>query len=220
MRRHRAVGKVFGRLVAAAGRAGHEGRQVPAGHADRLLRVQVGADFDVGRVDGDAVLRADRDGLDGVDVDDVALLVERPALQEVAGRVDEAALVVFRERAGARVEQFAARIVRRLHDEEPVAEDGDIGRARAGLQHALLVDQGARAGAHAAGEVGAGAARAGDQRRELRGGPLIRDRIHVGNIVRDRAEGLRLRAQTGHAREQCTVKTHFPVSCDRRVLMG
>ena len=130
------------------------------------------------------------------------------AHQVEAGGVDQPAVAVGHERAGAGQERIAARI---LHDEEAVAIDGEIGGGRRVFQVALLRGRIADAGGDAARRVVAGDV-GDDQRRELGARPLVAGGAGVGDVVGDRRQAVGLRIHSGHAGPHHSVEAHRQIS--------
>ena len=77
-------------------------------------------------------------------------VIEQPALEEEARRVDQVTDLVLAERAGPGVGRLARAVDLVVDDEEAVARNRNVRRRLAGLDQALLGDQAVRLGAHAA----------------------------------------------------------------------
>ncbi len=219
---HGADGAAVGRLqffevdvdvlrVAEAVIDSHGAREVCRCAADRLVGVQCGGERSRRGDFADTAAEGDIDGHEAVDVagaaDDLSVLVERPALQDVARRVLQKTIDVLFERTCAGKQRFRAAVG--AHDKHAVAGDGKVCRRLALLYRALQADALVGDRFYRAGAVERGHVFRGDETLERRVIAFITDGADVGDVVGNHAERLALRGKAGSGGEHRTEYTHI-----------
>jgi len=179
-------------------------RQIAGGvgaHVRCRGRLQVRSDLDAGGRFGGSRQVAHAHRLkrrDGTGVGEIALGVEAPAIEVLAGGVAHIAFLVRAEISRPREGDFAGAVRSGARHEEPAAVNREIGGAGRCLDQALPRYHRLGHGRHATRRITRRDAAVGDQRAELGVDALIAHGVHVGDVVGNGRHSAGLRGKTGH----------------------